>query len=551
MKIGPRISSTKYFKNKTLSSMNHFMYKRLSISFVLLLIVVYPFAQAINDPAIIYASSITSEKMKTHLTVIAADEMEGRETGQAGQRKAASYIENQFKSIGLLPAPSLTGYQQYYPYVYDSVITSELKIAGKKMNFNSDYFIPIQYCNSGSSNSRAIVFAGYGIDDPLYSDYDSIDVKGKTVLIIPGEPAKKGKSLITGTRESSEWATNLNKKKKAAFDRGAAAVLICDHRDEILYSLETSRKTRLYFMTKEMIDSVSIATAFISPGVFKTITGDQADKIFAASIALKPLNSFRIEKKMNVAYTFKKKTINLNPSNVIGIVEGSDKKDEYVFITAHYDHVGIIGGKIYNGADDDGSGTSAVLAMAEAFAKAKREGNGPRRTIVFMTVSGEEKGLWGSKYYSDHPVFPLEKTSVDLNIDMIGRIDTERTSSDTLNYVHVVGHDKISSELVLINESVNKTYTGLVLDYKFDDPYDPQQIFYRSDHYNFAKKGVPVLFFFDGMLEGDYHKHTDDIEKITWSLYEKRTRLIFHTAWEMANRNDMMKRDLPLPLMLR
>lgn len=531
--------------------MNQIMYKKLILSFLVLFIAIYPFAQAINDPAIKYANTITAERMKTHLSIIAADEMEGRETGQAGQRKAAAYIENQFKNIGLLSPSSLNGYQQYYPYVYDTTLFSELKIAGKKLKVDSDFFIPVQYCNSGSASSRTIVFAGYGIDDSLYSDYDSVDVKGKTVLILPGEPVKKGKSLITDTKQYSEWSTNLNKKKKAALDRGASAVLICDHRDEILYKLNTAPKTDLYFMTKEMIDSASIPIAFISPRIFKSITGDIADKIFEASNSLKPLNSFHVEKLINLSFIFKKNTVNLKPSNVIGIIEGSDKKDEYVFITAHYDHVGIIDGKIYNGADDDGSGTSAVIAMAEVFAKAKLEGNGPRRTIVFMTVSGEEKGLWGSKYYSDHPVFPLDKTSADLNIDMIGRIDTERTSSDTLNYIHVVGHDKISSELSIINESVNKTHTKLVLDYKFDDPFDPQQIFYRSDHYNFAKKGVPVLFFFDGMLGGDYHKHTDDIEKIRWSLYEKRTRLIFHTAWEIANRNDLLKRDLPPPLLLR
>ena len=163
-----------------------------------------------------------------------------------------------------------------------------------------------------------------------------------------------------------------------------------------------------------------------------------------------------------------------------------------------------------------------------------------------MTVSGEEKGLWGSEYYSDNPFFPLDKTTVDLNIDMIGRVDTERTSADTLNYVYVIGHDKISSDLSIINEGVNNKYTNLVLDYKFDDPNDKNQIFFRSDHYNFARKGVPILFFYDGMLKADYHKPTDTVDKINWALLEKRSRMIFHTAWEMANRDAMLKRDTPL-----
>ena len=248
-----------------------------------------------------------------------------------------------------------------------------------------------------------------------------------------------------------------------------------------------------------------------------------------------------------VSYRYDKSSETINACNVLGIVEGTDKKNEFVFLTAHYDHLGIQDGKIYNGADDDGSGTVTVLQMATAFAKAKKDGKGPRRTVVFMTVSGEEKGLWGSEYYTDNPIFPLEKTSVDLNTDMIGRIDTERKTADTLNYVYVVGHDKISSELPFINEDANNKNTKLVLDYKFDDPNDPNRIYYRSDHYNFARKGIPVLFFYDGMLQSDYHKTTDDIDKINWPLFEKRAQMIFFTAWEMANRDKMLVRDKPLP----
>jgi Zn-dependent M28 family amino/carboxypeptidase len=184
--------------------------------------------------------------------------------------------------------------------------------------------------------------------------------------------------------------------------------------------------------------------------------------------------------------------------------------------------------------------------MAEAFAKAKAEGKGPRRTIVFMTFSGEEKGLLGSEFYSDNPLYPLDKTTANLNTDMVGRIDTERKTGDTMNYVYVIGHDKLSSDLPVINEGVNNKYTNLVFDYKFDDPNDQNRIYFRSDHYNFARKGVPILFFYDGMLQADYHKPTDTVDKITWPLYEKRVRMIFHTAWEIANRDDMLKRDVPL-----
>jgi Zn-dependent M28 family amino/carboxypeptidase len=163
-----------------------------------------------------------------------------------------------------------------------------------------------------------------------------------------------------------------------------------------------------------------------------------------------------------------------------------------------------------------------------------------------MTVSGEEKGLWGSAYYGANPIYPLEKTTVDLNIDMIGRSDTSRRG-DTLNYVYVVGDDKISSDLKPISEAMNKKYTKLDLDYKFNDPNDRNRIYFRSDHYNFARYGVPIIFYYDGMLGGDYHKPTDTPDKINYALLAKRAQLVFYTAWEMANRPSMLKRDLGLP----
>src|SRR5690606_5216531 len=163
-----------------------------------------------------------------------------------------------------------------------------------------------------------------------------------------------------------------------------------------------------------------------------------------------------------------------------------------------------------------------------------------------MLVCGEEKGLWGSEYYSDNPIYPLEKTTANLNIDMIGRIDTERLSADTLNYVYVIGHNKLSTDLQPILEGMNNKYTKLVLDYKFDDPIDPHRIYYRSDHYNFARKGVPILFFYDGMLQADYHKPTDTVDKINFPLLAKRAQLVFYTDWDMANRDELLKRDLKL-----
>ncbi len=268
------------------------------------------------------------------------------------------------------------------------------------------------------------------------------------------------------------------------------------------------------------------------------------------AIAGDPLNDYQIEKRAKTKFISKKEQTPYYPTNVIGFIEGTDKKDEYVFLTAHYDHLGKKDTVIYYGADDDGSGTVSVIEMAEAFSKAKAEGKGPRRSVVFMTVSGEEKGLWGSEYYSNNPVFPLEKTTVDLNIDMVGRIDPGRKNGDSTNYLYVVGDDKLSSDLKPISTDINTKYSNLELDYKFNDPSDPEQIFFRSDHYNFAKKGVPIIFYFDG-IHKDYHRPTDTVDKINFDLMEKRVQFIFLTAWEMANRESMLKRDIPLPDMER
>lgn len=245
----------------------------------------------------------------------------------------------------------------------------------------------------------------------------------------------------------------------------------------------------------------------------------------------KALNSYY--QKVPAEYMQKRGGANLPDSeNILAFIEGSEKPEEIVVISAHYDHVGTNNGVVFNGADDDGSGTVAVMEIAKAFQSAKKAGNGPKRSILFLHVTGEEHGLFGSEYYSDNPVFPLANTVVDLNIDMIGRDDPENRGK---NYVYVIGSEMLSSELKVINEAANKKTVNLELNYKYDDPKDPERLYYRSDHYNFAKNNIPVAFFFDGIHE-DYHKPTDDVEKIDYSMLQKRTQLVFATAWELANR---------------
>jgi len=525
------------------------MKKTFSLAIVLLCTQLTTFAQA--DHAAKFAATITTIDLKKHLTIIAGDDMEGRETGTEGQRKAAAYIESQFKSIGLKAPETLNSYQQLYPLYQDSLISSELIVDGKAAEYGKDFYSQANLTETGILKGKKIVFVGYGIDDTSYSDYKGMNVKGKIVVFFLGEPKKDGKYLITGTSRGSEWTfPGTSKKLAIAAARGAIGAFIINPNMGTFSqrTIESNKKTNVYY-PRNIAGGKMINHAYLSHAYASNIIPNNFDTLLKMAKVSQPINKeWSFYKKVKTSFSYNKYRNVINASNVIGVIEGTDKKDEFVFLTGHYDHLGKRDGKIYYGADDDGSGTCAVIEMADAFAQAKAAGAGPRRTVVCMTVSGEEKGLWGSEYYSDHPVFPLDKTSVDLNTDMVGRIDTERKTGDTLNYVYVIGHDKLSSELPGINEGVNKKYTNLVFDYKYDDPKDQNRIYFRSDHYNFARKGVPILFFYDGMLKADYHKPTDTVDKIYWDLYEKRVRMIFHTAWEIANRNWMLKRDIPLEM---
>ena len=234
----------------------------------------------------------------------------------------------------------------------------------------------------------------------------------------------------------------------------------------------------------------------------------------------------------------------VDTENVIAIIKGPENPDEYVILTAHLDHVGYgrTGSragrnvnKIHNGADDDGSGTVAVLEIAQAFKKASEKGKGPKRSVIFLHVTGEEKGLLGSKYYSDNPIYPLENTVVNLNLDMIGRIDPTRKKKNR-DYIYIIGSDHDSQDLHSVSEQTNNETVNLDLDYRYNDKDDPNRFYYRSDHYNFAKYGIPIIFYFSGTHE-DYHMPTDDPDKIEYDLLELRSKLIFYTAWNIANRD--------------
>lgn len=495
-------------------------------------IVAATFAQA-NYNVEKFANTITQKDLKQHLTYIAGNETEGRETATDGQRKAALYIEEQFKNLGLKPG-NANSYYQYFKVYQDVLHSSSLKIYDANFSLNNHYTIQPNSTNNGSITINQIVFASYGLTDKTMNNYENIDIKGKWVMIIESNPEDIDKE------KSGADSRKSFTKIKTALDKGAIGVLLVSKNfDNPKYS--TLPITGSMYVKKQ---SNNLSKPIISISY-------QA----AASILTKTIVKFSDLKNIatgtyttQIVLNNNKETKTLESSNVVGFLEGTDKKEEFVVLTAHYDHLGKKGDVIYYGADDDGSGTVTIIEMAEAFIKAKKKGYAPRRSIVFMTVSGEEKGLWGSDYYTQHPIYPLAKTTVNLNIDMIGRIDPTY-KGDSLNYVYIIGDDKLSSDLTPISNNVNKLYK-LELDRKYNDPKDPNRFYYRSDHYNFAKNGVPVIFYFNGVHK-DYHRPSDTVDKINFDVMTKRARYIFATAWEIANKNDMLKRDIPLNMPAR
>lgn len=467
------------------------------------------------------AKSIKAKELKEKLSIIAGADMEGRETATEGQRKAAEYIENYFRTLGLQPGNG-TSYQMHFPVYQDSITAAEMLINNKPFSLATDYSFNASNVAADAYTANEIIFAGYGAAEV---DFKDMDIKDKWVLVLEGSANNPTERISYSNYQKSM----LVKEKKAKGLLIASADFPKSNplsKGNMTNSNDTGRKTSfsVFNLSLQAVSSL-LNTKIASLSELETMKRGNYTTSFS--------------------FTLAKTTLYLQSSNVIAVLPGTDKKDEYVFITAHYDHLGKKGDKIYFGADDDGSGTASVLELAEAFTGAVKKGGQFSRSIVFMTVSGEEKGLWGSEYYTDHPIFPLNKTSIDLNIDMVGRRDPERNYGDSNNYIYTIGDDKLSSDLAVITDSVNNLYTHLELDRKFNDLADPNRFYYRSDHYNFAKNGVPVIFYFNGTHE-DYHQPTDTVDKIAFNLMQQRVKLIFYTAWEMANRATMLKRDIPL-----
>lgn len=512
------------------------MKRILTISLLLLFITCVKANNTSDSIAIRFSKTINKEELSRHLHVLASDAYLGRETGKKGQKMAAEYIANYFKGLGL---PAIGENKSYYQVfnVIEQMPGGSIAINGKSYSFIKDfYFFP--GIEDTTLKIEELLFLGYGIDDKNYSDYNGVDVKNKIILILSGEPLdKKGNSFITKTKNTSSWSNDIRRKLNLAKEKGVSSVIVIQ--DHYLQSVEYLRHyiesptMRLEIEKSEKKERKRTPAFFINPELQNEIIANKEIQTLKNKI-LKKKKPVRQIIKTNLSISIKREEKTLSSENVLGYIEGTDLKNELIIITAHYDHIGTDGKEIYNGADDDGSGTVAIMEIAEAFQLAANAGYRPRRSILIMPVSGEEKGLLGSYYYSEKPVFPLENTVANLNIDMIGRLDTFHINNP--NYIYLIGSNILSQDLHDLSETANSTYTKLDLDYRYNDISDPNRYYYRSDHYNFARKKIPVIFYFNG-VHADYHKPTDEVEKIDFKKMEKITRLVFFTAWMIANRD--------------
>lgn len=488
-----------------------------------------------------YADLITTEIAKKHLTLLASPEFEGRGTNQKGGEKTAQYLAKQFESYGL-QAPVNGSYFQPVKLAKVSYQAQQFVVNGTAYKNGVDFFV--QGDNRQSSyQADDIIFVGYGIQDKNYNELADIDIRDKVVLLInEGEPKDTdGNSLITGSKKMSEWASSRFKRVQELLKKDPKMILATgDYVDQNMARFG-KRLTGGQFTLDNGNDAISGSNTAPVVNISQKLADDILTKQ-GTSLKEQKNNpstfslSAKVEAKMGMIKE------RFTDPNVLGLLEGSDLKEEVVVIVGHYDHDGILpDGTIFPGADDNGSGTVGVMELARVFAQAKKDGKGPRRSLLFIALAAEEKGLLGSKFYVENPILPLKNTVACINMDMIGRIDDKHLNGNH-NYIHAIGLDKLSSDLKQITETVNDTYIQMELDDMYDDPEDPMRLYYRSDHYNFAEKGIPSAFFFSG-LHPHYHTPDDTVDKIDFPMMVKREKLIFHVAWEIANRDKRLKID--------
>ncbi|MEP1151185.1 MAG: M28 family peptidase [Balneola sp.] len=505
--------------------------------------VVTPPAASIYD----FDKTITMEGLKSDLTIIASDEFEGRETGEEGIRKATEYITKRYETMGLTPVGDNGTYEQNYdlssPVVegYSYTLTDTDGNYISETAFNKEETGDFVTIFGGTDNvSGEIVFAGLGMSSETVNHYPEV-IADKWVLII-----------------LDQQLTNQRALQSLLSSGGAAGVILVMDQNEPSGFMESAEQVqsglgsggRLSLTYLQGNSSRSAAWNRIKPELAAKLLGaDGISEItnIAESIKEDPASFEPRELDYSLSHEVSINSNTVQASNIAAFLEGSDPllKDEVVVLSAHHDHVGIgrpdsTGDTIYNGADDDGSGTVGLLNTAQAMMAAKKAGAGPKRSVLFLHVSGEEKGLLGSRYYSDHPIFDIDKTIANVNVDMIGRVDKEH--EENKDYIYVIGGEIISSGLDSLLRSANQASVNIDLSKRYNDLEDPNQFYRRSDHWNFGRLGIPFIFFFNG-VHADYHRASDSVDKIEWEALTKRTQLVYMTTAMIANTTERPKVD--------
>jgi hypothetical protein len=453
-------------------------------------------------PADAGAASITAADVARRVGIIADDSMMGRDTPSRGLELTAAYVADQFRSFGLRPAGDSGTFLQRYPITRrrfeaeSSAVSFASRGSRAEARFDrSARFIQGQI--SGRPTTGPVVLVGGALDAETAG---RLPVRDKVVLY----------PIVIGT--DAERTTQVARALRLGKPR--ALVLLADQ-PEAAFAARISNPT----MPRTAVDLQLTSPPIVEVNQAAVATVLHAARLDAAAVRAAPKPVYRELPGLQLTVTLKDSVLHrLTAPNTVGILEGSDPalRREYLVFSAHMDHIGITPGQadsINNGADDDGSGTTGVMELAEAFS---RPGARPKRSIIFLTVSGEEKGLWGSRYFSEHPPVPLEQVVADLNIDMIGR-----NWRDT-----IVAIGREHSDLGTTLERVNHAHPELHMT-AVDDRWPEERFYFRSDHYNFARKGVPILFFFNG-VHPDYHQPSDSPDKIDSEKESRILRLLYY-----------------------
>ncbi len=481
--------------------------------------------------------AITPDRLKDHLEFIASDEMEGRDTPSRGLDTATLYVATQLKLWGAQPAGDDGTFFQKIPLVQRNldVDKSSIELGGKAFTFGDGFRIATR----GVSASAKMVYVGHGyvLKSKGIDPYAGLDVRGKIVVVASGMPAG-----TTFADFRSGQAPDVERPAVAAQERGALAIITIPTPSS-LSGWDAATANRLSRMTPESLDP-TIVNVSAGPALVQAILAGESlspDDAMKGSDA--PEKGFALNDSKSITLNVVDHKETTYTRNVVAIVPGADAKlkNEYVAFGAHIDHLGMrsptsSGDRVYNGADDDGSGTVSILEIAHAYLTGPR----PKRSLLFVWHIGEEKGLWGSAWFNDHPTVDLKSVITQLNIDMIGRSKPagDAKPADKVltgpNEVYVVGSSMMSTDLQKVSEKVNAGFLKLAFNYKYDDPKDTERIFFRSDHYNYAHKGIPIIFYFDGVHE-DYHRVSDEVAKIDFEKMAKVARTVYATGWTLAN----------------